>query len=94
MASSTSYLNVRSMTFSRSVVLCCLSSTNITLFFVQSRFNLMLILVVKNKLHGDNTLLLFHLIDLICYGLLLFLRVGVISARLGLANRLDDPVAC
>ena len=31
MASSTSYLNVRSMTFSRSVVLCCLSSTNIML---------------------------------------------------------------
>ena len=32
------------------------------------------------------------LVDLICYGLLLSLRVGVISARLGLANGLDDPV--
>ena len=28
----------------------------------------------------------------ICYGLLLFSRVGVISVRLGLANGLDDPV--
>ena len=34
----------------------------------------------------------FHLVDLICYGLLLHLRVGVISARLSLANGLDDPV--
>ena len=34
-----------------------------------------------------------YLVDLICYGLLLFSRVGVISARLGLANELDDPVA-
>ena len=33
MASSTSYLDVRSMTFSRSVVLCCLSSTNIMLSY-------------------------------------------------------------
>ena len=31
--------------------------------------------------------------DLICYGLLLSLRVGVISVRLGLADGLDDPVA-
>src|SRR6185312_10754301 len=38
------------------------------------------------------TLLLLSLIDSICYGLLLLLRVGVISARLGLANGLDDPV--
>ena len=41
-----------------------------------------------------HTLLLLSLVDLICYGLLLFLRVGEISARLGLANGLDDPVAC
>ena len=46
MASNASYLDVRSMAFSRSVVLGCLSSTNIMLFFVQSRFNLMLVLVV------------------------------------------------
>ena len=94
MASNASYPDVHSMAFSRSIVLCCLSSTNIMLFFVQSRLNLMLILVVKSYLHGDNTLRLFHLIDLIYYGLLLFLRVGVISARLGLANGLDDPVTC
>ena len=43
-------------------------------------------------MHGYNTLLLFHLVDPICYGLLLYIRVGVISARLGLANGLDDPV--
>ena len=48
MTSNASYLDVRSMAFSRFVVLCCLSSTNIMLFFVQSRFNLMLVLVVKN----------------------------------------------
>ena len=34
-----------------------------------------------------------YLVDPICYDLLLFIRVGVISARLGLANGLDDPVA-
>ena len=45
MASNASYPDVRSMAFSRSVVLCCLSSTNIMLFFVQSRFNLILVLV-------------------------------------------------
>jgi len=43
-------------------------------------------------LHRDNTLLLLYLVDLICYGLLLSLRVGVISVRLGHANGLDDPV--
>ena len=48
MVSNASYPDVRSMAFSRSVVLGCLSSTNIMLFFVQSRFNLMLILVVKS----------------------------------------------
>ena len=37
-------------------------------------------------------MLLFHLVDLISYGLFLYLRIGVISARLGLANGLDDPV--
>ena len=45
-----------------------------------------------DQLHGDNTLLLFHLVDIICYGLFLYLRICVISARLGLANGLDDPV--
>ena len=40
MASNASYPDVRSIVFSRSIVLCCLSSTNIMLLFVQSRFNL------------------------------------------------------
>ena len=46
MASNASYPDVRSMASSRSIVLYCLSSTNIMLFFVQSRFNPMLVLVV------------------------------------------------
>ena len=46
MASNASYPDVRRMAFSRSIVLCCLSSTNIMLFFVQSCFNPMLVLVV------------------------------------------------
>ena len=46
MASNASYPDVHSMAFSRSVVFRCLSSTNIMLFFVQSCFNPMLILVV------------------------------------------------
>ena len=37
-------------------------------------------------------MILFRLVDPICYGLLSYIRVGVISARLGLANGLDDPV--
>ena len=48
MASNASYPDVCNMASSRSIVLYCLSSTNIMLFFVQSRFHLMLILVVKN----------------------------------------------
>ena len=45
MASSTSYLDVRSMAFSRSVVLCCLSSTNIMLSLRDSCHLLVLALV-------------------------------------------------
>ena len=45
MASNASYPDVCNMASSRSIVLYCLSSTNIMLFFVQSRFNLMLVLV-------------------------------------------------
>ena len=59
---------------------------------VHSCFNLILILVAWNYSHRGDTLLLFYLVDLICYGLFLYLRIGVISARLGLANGLDDPV--
>ena len=45
MASSTSYPDVRSMDFGGSIVLRCLSSTNIMLSLCESRSNLMLILV-------------------------------------------------
>ena len=54
----------------------------------QSYANSCCIELVARKQHPAS----FHLVDLICYGLLLYLRVGVISARLGLANGLDDPV--
>ena len=54
--------------------------------------DLKLIFVAKDWLHRVNTLLIFYLVDPICYGLLLYIRVGVISVRLGLANGLDDPV--
>ena len=56
----------------------------------QSYANSCCIELVARKQHSAS----FHLVDLICYGLLLSLGVGVISARLGLANELDDPVAC
>ena len=58
----------------------------------RSCFNLILILVVWNQSCRDDTLLPFNLVDLICYGLFLYLRIVVIFARLGLANGLDDPV--
>ena len=45
MASNASYLDVRSMAFSRSIVLRCLSSTNIMLSLCSHVFNLMLVLV-------------------------------------------------
>ena len=45
MASSTSYPDVRSMNFSRFIVLYCLSSTNIMLSLCKSHFNLILVLV-------------------------------------------------
>ena len=45
MASSTSYPDVRSLAFSRSVVLCCLSSTNIMLSLRDSCHLLVLALV-------------------------------------------------
>ena len=56
----------------------------------QSYANSCCIKLVARKQHPAS----FHLVDLICYSLLLYLRVGVISARLGLANGLDDPVTC
>ena len=45
MASSTSYLGVRSMAFSKSIVLRCSSSTNIMLSLCSHVFNFMLVLV-------------------------------------------------
>ena len=60
--------------------------------FTRSCHHLILALVAQSQLRKGNTLLLLCLIDLFCYGLLLSLGVGVISARLGLANGLDDPV--
>ena len=54
----------------------------------QSYANSCCIELVARKQHPAS----FHLVDLICYGLLLYLRGGIISARLGLANGLDDPV--
>ena len=58
-------------------------------FMLQSYANSCCIELVARKQHTAS----FHLVELICYGLLLYLRVGVIFARLGLANGLDDPVA-
>ena len=45
MASSTSYLDVRSMAFSRSIVLLLLTIYKYHVVSVQSHFNLMLILI-------------------------------------------------
>ena len=79
MASNASYLDVRSMAFSRSIVQsrfqsyassCCIelaAQRQHPASFMSSRSNMLWFALV--------------------------LRVGVISARLGLANGLDDPVA-
>jgi len=79
MASNASYLDVCSLVFHKSVVLHRFSSANVTLSLC--------------KPHEDDALLLLCLVDPICYGLLLFSGVGVISTGLGLANGLDDPMA-
>ena len=92
MASNASYPDIRSMIFSGFTVLLLLIIYEYHVVSVLPRFNLMLVLVAQNQSHRDNTLLLLCLVDLIYYGLLLSLRVCVISARLGLANGLDDPV--
>ena len=77
MASNASYPDVCSMAFSRFIVVT-----------FQSYANSRCIELVVRRQHPA----FFYLVDLICYGLLLYLRVGVISVRLGLANGLDDPV--
>ena len=48
MASSTSYPDIRSMAFSRFIVLLLLTIYEYHVVSVQSRFNLMLILVAKS----------------------------------------------
>ena len=91
MASNASYLDVRSMPFRRSVVLHCLSSRIsccLCAVTFQSYASSCRIELVAQRQHpasfmsSRSNLLWFALI----------LRVGVISARLGLANGLDDPV--
>ena len=92
MASNTSYPDVRSMAFSRSIMLHCLSSTNITLFRAvtfQYYASSCRIELVAQKQHSAS--FMFSRSDLLWFALIL--GVGVISARLGLANGLDDPVA-
>ena len=85
MVSNTSYPDVRSMAFGRSITLHCLSSTNITF---QSYASSCCIELVAQRQHpasfmsSRSNLLWFALI----------LAVGVISARLGLTNGLDVPV--
>ena len=92
MASNASYLDVRSMAFSRSIVLYCLSSTNIMLLCAvtfQSYASSCYIELVAQKQHSAS--FMFSKSNLLWFALIL--GVGVISARLGLANGLDDPVA-
>ena len=91
MASNASYPDVRSMAFGRSITLHCLSSTNITLFLcchVQSYASSCCIELVAQRQHPAS--FKFNRSDLLWF--VLILRVCVISARLGLANGLDDPV--
>ena len=64
-------------------ILCCFCA-----IMFQSYANSCCIELVARKQHTAS----FHLVDLICYGLFLYLRIGVLSARLGFANGLDDPV--
>ena len=92
MASSTSYHDVRSMAFSRSVVLRCLSSANIMFLCavtLQSLASSYRIELVAQGQHPAS--FMFSRSDLLWFALIL--RVGIISVRLGLANGLDDPVA-
>ena len=107
MASNASYPDVRSMTLVdlscfvayHLQISCCLCAVTF-----QSHTSSCRIELVAQRQHPASfkfdrsdllwfalTLLLLSLIDSICYGLLLLLRVGVISARIGLANGLDDP---
>ena len=92
MASNASYSDIRSMAFSRSIMLLLLIIYEYHVVSVQVTFqsyaNSCCIELVAWKQYPAS----FHLLDLICYGLFLYLRIGVISARLGLANGLDDPV--
>ena len=86
MASNTSYPDVRSMAFGRSITLHCLSSMNITLFLYCHAS--LVDLLVAQKQHSAS--FMFSSSNLLWFALIL--GVGVISVRLGLANGLDDPV--
>ena len=80
------------MAFSRSVMLRCLSSTNITLFLAvtfQSNASSCRIELASQRQHPSS--FMSSRSDLLWFALIL--GVGIISARLDLANGLDDPVA-
>ena len=62
---------------------CCLCAVTFQSYASSCRIEL-----VTQRQHPAS----FKLTNLIYYGLLLFLRVSLISARLGPANGLDDPV--
>ena len=91
MASNASYPDVRSMDFSRTVVLianhlrisCCLCVVTF-----QSYASSCCIELVARRQHSAS--FTFSRSNLLWFALII--RVGVISARLGLANGLDDPV--
>ena len=92
MASNTNYHDVRSMAFGRSIVLvayhlrisCCLCA-----IMFQSQASFYRIELVAQGQHPAS--FMFSRSNLLWFALIL--RVGIISATLGLANRLDDPVA-
>ena len=73
MASSTSYLDVRSMAFSGFIMLLLLAICKYHVLYA-FMLDLKLILVTEGYLRRVNTLLLFYLVDPICYGLFLFYK--------------------
>ena len=93
MASNASYLDVRSMAFSRIRrafiayhlrISCCLCAVTF-----RSYASSYCIELVARRQHPAS--FMFSRSDLLWFALIL--RVGIISARLGLGNGLDDPVA-
>ena len=74
MASSASYLDVRSMSISRSIMLSLFYHLRTSCFLYVFVLDLKLVLIVEDQLHRVNTLLLFYLVDLICCGWFLFYK--------------------